>query len=625
MNVKFIESGEVFNLDINPHRDGNHACPVCSKQRKKKGTKTLRWYKLTPGEKEKGGTGFCHHCRSWCHIVLSDKEKQEYARRHNLNSDTTFVQPPAGDRRATTTHTEPLTPERCDRLLKEAFPEATRYLSDKAADWLAGRGIDREVAAQLGIFSTIRYNKEVIAFVYRYKGLDYNIKFRELDNKKYSFFLTGAPTIAYNAEALHEAEVVIVTEGEMDALSYAQAGIICNLSVPTGGAGMQLKWLEAHADDLAQIKQFYLATDNDECGDKLRDTLLNLWGYDRCRVVSYNGYKDANELLMAEGINAIYETLENSILIKPKNKNVIDMASRRKELIKFFEGGGLKGEKLDFAPLDAVASWRTGALALITGIPGHGKSGFLDFLMMRLNRQLGWKAMVYSPENYPDVHHYSKLIAMINNKQFDPEAMSLEMCLAAYDELSLEYSFVNPELTKLQDVLDAIEWQVKHYGIKMASIDPFNVLEIEQAANAANAPETEVINRALDKMHRLARRLNILLFLIAHPRKMDHIKARTTRTEPEVTVHNAPSLYDVMGSAHFYNHIDYGIIVYRDFSKQDASEQKTHVIFEKIKWGEMGSPGKCTLDFNVETNRYEDPDGDKSVEELEDTSWLRLS
>lgn len=621
MEIEFIDNGGVFNLDINPHRDGNYACPICAKQRKKKGTKTLRWYKLTPNEKARGGTGFCHHCRSWCHMVLTDEEKQAYARKHNLNSDTTFVRPPVAAQQPRTAP-EQLTPEKCDRLLKEAYPEATRYLSDKAAQWLAMRGIDREVAAQLGVFSTIRYNKEVIAFVYRYKGLDYNIKFRELDNKKYSFFLSGAPTIAYNAEALHEAEVVIVTEGEMDTLSYAQAGIICNLSVPTGGAGTQTKWLEAHADDLAQVKQFYLATDNDECGEKLRDTLLNLWGYDRCRVVSYNGHKDANELLMAEGINAIYATLEESVVVKPIHPNITDMASRRKELIKFFEGGGLKGEKLDFAPLDAVASWRTGALALITGIPGHGKSGFLDFLMMRLNRQLGWKAMVYSPENYPDVHHYSKLISMINNRLFDPKAMSHEMCNAAYDELCLDYSFVKPELTKLQDVLDTIEWQVKHYGIKMASIDPFNVLEIEQAIGAS---ETEVINRALDKMHRLARRLNILLFLIAHPRKMDKAKERSTKNEAQVTVNNVPSLYDVMGSAHFYNHVDYGIIVYRDFGTKDAGGQKTQVIFEKIKWGEMGSPGFCTLDFNVETNRYEDPNGDNSVADQEDSSWLRLS
>lgn len=627
MIIEFIANGETFDLPIDPHRDGNYSCPMCANGRKKKGLKTLRWYKLDPGKKERGGTGFCHHCRSWCHMQLSPEEKQAYARKHNLNSDTTFIpkrpkvqlqMPVVPD----TADTKTLTPEKCDELLKKAFPLATRHLSNKAATWLSGRGIDREVAAQLGVFSTVRHDKEVLAFVYQYNGYDCNIKFRDLERKAYSFFLSNAPKILYNAEALTETDVLIVTEGEMDTLSYAQAGIFNTAAVPTGAAGKQDGWVKTHAGELDKIKRFYLAADDDECGNKLRDTLLHLWGACRCEVVTYNGLKDANDLLQAEGINAIYAGLEQSARIEPRSNLHTDMRRRYDELMKLFYGGGMKGEKLGFAPIDDFVSWRTGALALITGIPGHGKSGFLDFLIMRLNRQLGWKAVMYSPENNPDVHHFGKLISIMTDKRFSSESMSVEMCDAAFDELCDACSFIDPNLSKLSDILAAIEWQVKHRGVKVAAIDPYNVLDIEAPQGTL---ETEVINRVLDHLHRFARRLNILLFLIAHPRKMEQVVSRSIKVTAQIPVYRIPALYDVMGSSHFYNHIDYGIIVYRDFSAVSSSDQSTMVIFEKIKWSEMGSPGFCSLNFNMETNRYEDPKGDSTASDQEDTSWLRLS
>ena len=50
--------------------------------------------------------------------------------------------------------------------------------------------------------------------------------------------------------------------------------------------------------------------------------------------------------------------------------------------------------------------------------------------------------------------------------------------------------------------------------------------------------ETQYISRFLDILVNFARFNNILIFLVAHPRKMQ--KGET------------PSLYDISGSAHFY-------------------------------------------------------------------------
>ena len=147
----------------------------------------------------------------------------------------------------------------------------------------------------------------------------------------------------------------------------------------------------------------------------------------------------------------------------------------------------------------------------------------------------------------------------------------------------------------------------------MVSMDPFNVLEF---AHTPGMPETEEVNDALKKLHRLAQELNMLIFVVAHPRKIEVRKMNKF----DLPGHRIPTLYDVMGSSHFYNHVDYGIIVYRDFDAKGNHGQSVKIIFEKIRWCELGTPDSCTIKFDPETNRYEA----EGCDEAENTSWFKV-
>ena len=65
--------------------------------------------------------------------------------------------------------------------------------------------------------------------------------------------------------------------------------------------------------------------------------------------------------------------------------------------------------------------------------------------------------------------------------------------------------------------------------------------------------------------------------------------------------HEVPDLYDINGSANFYNKCDYGLSVYRNFLNGNT---ELHVL--KVKFIHLGTGGTATLKRNWKNGRYED-------------------
>jgi twinkle protein len=65
-------------------------------------------------------------------------------------------------------------------------------------------------------------------------------------------------------------------------------------------------------------------------------------------------------------------------------------------------------------------------------------------------------------------------------------------------------------------------------------------------------------------------------------------------------LYTMPTLYDINGSANFYNKCDYGLSVFRDFTKGIV---QVNVI--KVKFKHLGEGGAITLVYNYNNGRYE--------------------
>ena len=86
----------------------------------------------------------------------------------------------------------------------------------------------------------------------------------------------------------------------------------------------------------------------------------------------------------------------------------------------------------------------------------------------------------------------------------------------------------------------------------------------------------------------LAKRLNILVIFVAHPKKPDGEKM--------------PNMYSISGSGDWYNMADYGIIIHRDRDEKGNLSNTPTIFIEKVKNFFLGSPsgGSITLRYDAD-------------------------
>lgn len=221
-------------------------------------------------------------------------------------------------------------------------------------------------------------------------------------------------------------------------------------------------------------------------------------------------------------------------------------------------------------------------------IPTHN-SEIVDYVVSRLNLLHGWKVGYFSPENHPLSYHFGKIASKITGKSFDYKYMNEDEFRSVYEYMNQNYYFVSPEDdVTIDSVLDKARYLVRRKGIRMFVIDPYNKLE---HLHDRSETETQYVSRFLDRLTVFARKNGVLVFLVAHPRKISHRKDAPG-------MFDVPTLYDISGSANFYNKADYGVTVYRNWA-----EQKVSVIVQKVKFKHWGPGGTADFRYNTVNGR----------------------
>ena len=254
------------------------------------------------------------------------------------------------------------------------------------------------------------------------------------------------------------------------------------------------------------------------------------------------------------------------------------------------------GLRLGINSLDDICRLDRCRVATITGIPGSGKSEFVDFITTTLNRNYGMKTLFFSPENQPIEWHLNKLIQQFSGVKA-PD-MSQEELRDAVWYISNNFYFFNYErVSKLDDIMAIAKQTVKEKGVSVVVLDSYNKIESNREANEL---ETDFISKILDSLCRFAIEMNVLVILVAHPRKME-----STRNGN----YSIPNAYDINGSANFFNKSDYVIVVHRE----DRNNDDTLIKVDKVKFSCLGKGGSCHLRHDEESGNYYD----EPVEEVD--------
>lgn len=473
---------------------------------------------------------------------------------------------------------------------KKPTPRPQGAISDRALAWFQGRGISKETLTACRVSEGMEWMPQkngqanTVQFNYYLNGELINTKFRTGD--KCFKLCSGAQLIPYLIDNIKGQKECVITEGEMDALTFYECGVHNVISVPNG-ANANLDYLDDFIEDYFDDKDtIYIASDTDTKGIELRDELLRRFGAERCRVLVYgDGCKDANEHLTKYGRESLLQVIRDAPEIKLEG--VFTVSDFENSLDAIFEHGLQQGVTIGHDNFDRLCSFETKRLCIVTGIPGSGKSEFIDEIAERLNMRYGWRFAYFSPENAPLAYHASKLIEKFTGKKFSKETLPFHEYRQVKQHIEQDFFFISPKDDyRLTTILERAKFLVRRKGIKVLIIDPFNRLDDESEGQN----ETQYISKMLDRLTNFAQRNDVLIILMAHPTKQPRNKDG---------VIEAPTLYDISGSAHFYNKTDFGIVVHRN-----RTENTVEVHVQKVKFRHLGSVGTALFKYNLTNGRY---------------------
>lgn len=547
-------------------------CPQCREQRHNKRDKSLSVDLAT-------GVFNCHYC-GWAGCAA---EKEDNWQKPYYN---------------------PTPLRRHKPSYKKPQQTGSTAMSEKALTWFKGRGISQATLEKMRVTEGMEFMPQkngqanTIQFNYFRNGELVNTKFRTGD--KCFKMCQGAELLPYNIDAIKGVKECIITEGEMDALTFVECGYTNVVSVPNG-ANANLSYLDDYIEEYFEDKDtIFIASDTDTKGIVLRDELLRRFGAERCRILEYGpGCKDANEHLMKFGRDSLIQYLNNAPEVKVEG--IFTVSDFEQSLDALFENGMQKGVTIGHDNFDALCSFETKRLCIVTGIPGSGKSEFIDEIAERLNIRYGWRFAYFSPENAPLAYHASKLIEKFTGKRFSKDTLKFGEYKQVKQHLESNFYFISPaDNFRVDTILEKAKFLVRRRGIKALVIDPYNRLESQQGGRN----ETQYISELLDKLTNFAQINDIMIILMAHPTKQPKNKDG---------VIEAPTLYDISGSANFFNKADFGIVVHRN-----RIDDYVEVHIQKVKFRHLGKCGMAKFKYNLNNGRYTPFEGDSS---FSDTAW----
>ena len=543
-----VEIENQYGLEVGAKKS---VCPLCSKDRKKSSDKcmTLDWAR---------GTAKCHHCetRIQLHTYKKKSQLKQFKQPVKINSTT---------------------------------------LSDKIVNWFDSRGISQFTLKIMKVSQGIEWmpqtgkEENTIQFNYFLDNELINVKYRD-GSKNFKMF-KDAEKIFYNLDSSHISKDIIIVEGEMDALSFVEVGLHQTVSIPNGATlgTPNLDYINNYLQYFDNKEKIYIALDQDEAGQNVAKELIRRLGADKCFIVNFKDCKDANEYLIKYGNIALQETIKEAKEIPIEG--VSSIFDWQEDFEDYLINGMKKGYVIDMESFDKIFSTYTGQYITVTGKPSSGKSDWVDEMCLRFAKNYDWKIAYASAENKPNTRHAGKLLSKICGKWVNRR----EFLSTAWYKKSLEWidyhiKFIDStDGYDLDSILEKAERMVKKFGIKCLCIDPFNKIRLK---SSLNKNVNEYANDYLIKIENFATKFDVLVFIVAHPRKPGVQDAKTYE----------PGFYDIKGGGEFYDMSPHGLLVHRDYENELVM-----IRVLKVKYAHLGeNNAHIYLRWNRDNGRFID-------------------
>lgn len=463
-----------------------------------------------------------------------------------------------------------------------------------AVQYLEKRGISQAIAERYQI-TTKKDQDNILVFPFilddeicliKYRKTDYN---PDTDSSKEWAEKGGKPILFGMAQCNLENKMLIITEGQADSLSVAEAGFDNAVSVPTGAKGFT--WVPYCWDWMENFDTIIVFGDHEKGRITLLEDLkkrFKRWKIKHVREEDYKDCKDANDILRKYGKEQIKACIENAVTVPVRH--TIDLADIAEPDIYRLEKLPTGIDKLDRFLHGGLPF---GGVHIITGATGCGKSTLASQILVKAI-SVGKKCFAYSGElpNYlfrawmtfqvVGRNHIIEYNDRWGDKGYSVSKTNKEIASEFYRGMIRIYDASDTEDDEVVSLLSVIEETIVRYGAEVILIDNLMTAMEDDFSKGDEYSRQGVF---VNKLMKLATEFNVLIMLVAHKRKNGY-----SRDE------NA----EVMGSSKITN---LGMLTISYEKDKDIQEDQRLLRVAKNRlFGNVDTKG-ILLDFDVKSKR----------------------
>lgn len=388
------------------------------------------------------------------------------------------------------------------------MPEGAQGLSKApaVAAWFASRGISVET---MKLYKVLAKGDDVAVFPYLRDGQLVHLKYRATTKKEF-WASKGTERCLFGWQALKPmARSVILTEGELDAMTMSQYGFQ-SMSIPLGGgdAGKQ-DWIETEWENLERFDTIFLAMDKDKTGQTATQDLVQRLGRHRCKVIELP-FKDANECLK-QGVTRddLIAAIRAAKTLDPKElRNAREFT---KQVMDRFYPGSKKtlGFLLPWPSLADDFMFEYGATTIMAGFTGHGKSELTGQIILDAMRQ-DVKVAVASLE-FQTPKWMQRLVRQAAASE-RPAIPHIDKAMEWIGERLWAFDLYGA--AKADRILEVFTYAHRRYGVRLFVIDNWSKLGIDDDDLAEQ-------KRVISEITEFSVIHNVHTIVINHLRKTD--------------------------------------------------------------------------------------------------------
>lgn len=457
------------------------------------------------------------------------------------------------------------------------------------------RCITKTVMEAFGVKASYDEQGNIDAYFYPYRnktGQIVSYKERQLPKKflvhgefKESVGYFGPPDCGGSS-------TLIITEGEHDALSVAQAQydkyqkFFPVVSLPSAS---QSKVMLDHIDWLRSFKTVILWMDSDEPGKKCEQELAKIIGFDRVKIAKHPTEKDANDVLCKHGSEAVMRCIWDAAEYSPagvvRGEQVWSALVDRKNVVSVPYPKCLDGIN------NKTKGMRLGEIVLFTSGTGSGKSTVIKEIVLDLLENTDdMIGMVSLEESIGDTAE--KFVSMVLGKNIRDEEVDESELRTGFEQV-----FSNNRLVLLDHQGsvsdDSLVSKLDHLALLGCKYIILDHITIAVSEGVGKKTGNEAVDSFMSDLLKITKKHNIWMGVISHLRK----------GEKPFEEGNLPTIDDIKGSGSI-KQISFDIIGFARNMVADSDVERNTIKFRVLKSRFTGQTGNAgTASYNPKTLR----------------------